>query len=60
MQAEVLSLPLAALQPIVLKRVRTPADQALWRDLVARHHYLGHRVPFGAPIRYRIEVAAGA
>lgn len=59
-QADVLSLPLATLQPIALKRVTTPADQALWRDLVARHHYLGHRVPFGAHIRYLIEAAPGA
>lgn len=40
------------LAPIGLEVVRT-ADQRLeFRELVGRHHYLGHAVPFGAQVRY--------
>ncbi|MDA8382525.1 MAG: DUF4338 domain-containing protein [Betaproteobacteria bacterium] len=46
--------PLSQLQPIVLERVTTPESRELWRSLVAQHHYLGHRVPFGAHLRYLI------
>jgi hypothetical protein len=28
----------------------------LWRELVERYHYLGHRVPFGAHLRYLIRI----
>lgn len=38
--------------PILLEVVCT-ADQRLeFRELVGRHHYLGHAVPFGAQLRY--------
>ncbi len=43
--------------PLVLKRVTVPDDRLLWRELVGRHHYLGHKVPFGAHLRYLIEVS---
>lgn len=43
--------------PVRLKRVRQDADRQLWRELVGRYHYLGHKVPFGAHLRYLIEVA---
>ena len=36
--------------------VRTAEERALWRELVDRHHYLGHRVPFGAHLRYLIRL----
>ncbi len=42
--------------PVELIPVSTKEERALWRDLVERHHYLGHRVPFGAHIRYLIRV----
>jgi hypothetical protein len=42
-------------QPINLRRVILPEEQALWRELIHQHHYLGYRVPFGAHIRYFIE-----
>lgn len=45
---------LAEVQPVSLKRVETARERALWRELVERHHYLGHRVPFGAHLRYFI------
>ncbi|EQD78710.1 hypothetical protein B1B_00572, partial [mine drainage metagenome] len=47
--------PLATLQPIRLQRVATPGERALWRTLIEHHHYLGHRVPFGAHLRYLIQ-----
>jgi hypothetical protein len=32
-------------------------DRALWRELVGRYHPAGHRVPFGAHLRYLVEAA---
>jgi hypothetical protein len=43
--------------PVRLKPVTTGADRRLWRELVGRYHYLGHRVPFGAHLRYLVEIA---
>ena len=45
-----LGAPLATLQPIGLQRVAIPGERTLWRTLIERHHPLGHRVPFVAPI----------
>lgn len=45
------------LGPITLRRVGTAEERQLWRELVARHHPQGHRVPFGAHLRYLVEVA---
>lgn len=39
---------------ISLTLVTTADERALWRELVERYHYLGHRVPFGAHLRYLI------
>lgn len=44
--------------PVVLERVRVPAQRALFRELVGRYHYLGHAMPFGAHLRYLVYVAA--
>ena len=49
---------LHTLQPLALVRVQTTAQQQWWRELIERHHYLGHRVPFGAHLRYLIEAPA--
>ncbi len=46
--------------PIALKRVMTEDDRLLWRELVGRYHYLGHKVPFGAHLRYLIEASQPA
>jgi len=46
--------------PVSLKLVRCDEDRLLWRELVGRYHYLGHAVPFGAHLRYLIEVARPA
>ena len=42
--------------PLSIERVETDADRALWRELVERYHYLGHRVPLGAHLRYLIRI----
>ena len=39
---------------VSLTLVETAEERALWRELVDRYHYLGHRVPFGAHLRYFI------
>lgn len=41
---------------IGLRRVVDTGDRLLWRELVERYHYLGHKVPFGAQLRYLIEL----
>ena len=57
-QSAPLDAPLATLQPIRLQRVETPADRTLWRTLIECHHPLGHRVPFGAHLRYLIQATS--
>ena len=45
---------------IRLQRVQRLEQRRLFRELVGRHHYLGHRVPFGAHLRYLVySVGAG-
>lgn len=43
--------------PIELRLLANESDRLLWRELVGRYHYLGHKVPFGAHLRYLIEVS---
>lgn len=45
------------LQPITLRLVAASDHRRLWRELVARYHPQGHRVPFGAHLRYLVEIA---
>lgn len=40
--------------PIEVEPVETPDQRLLFRELVGRHHYLGHKVPFGAHLRYLV------
>jgi hypothetical protein len=41
--------------PLVLERVEPDSEASrLWRELVARYHYLGYRVPVGANLRYLV------
>ena len=42
------------IEPLVVELVREPAERLLFRELVGRYHYLGHRVPFGAQLRYLV------
>ena len=48
------------LDPIAMERVATADDRLLFRELVGRHHYLGHATPFGAHLRYLIYAARPA
>lgn len=50
--AAVLQGKVGAFEPIVLEAVQTEPQRLLYRELVGRHHYLGHAVPFGAHLRY--------
>lgn len=43
--------------PIELEAVETADQRLLFRELVGRHHYLGHAVPFGAHLRYLVHVS---
>lgn len=43
--------------PVVLEAVAKPAEQALFRELVGRYHYLGYRLPYGAQLRYLVFVS---
>jgi hypothetical protein len=45
--------------PVRLRRVKEQRDRLLWRELVGRYHYLGHKVPFGAHLRYLIQAHKG-
>ena len=38
--------------PVLLEAVSSEEQRLLFRELVGRHHYLGHAVPFGAHLRY--------
>jgi hypothetical protein len=38
--------------PVELDRVREAEGRALWRELLARYHYLGYATPFGAQLVY--------
>lgn len=42
-------------KPILLRKVETREQRALWCEYIDRYHYLGYQVPFGAHIRYFIE-----
>lgn len=48
------------LGPIDLEVVQTPAQHALFRELVGRYHYRGHAVPFGASLRYLVSATRPA
>lgn len=45
------------LTPVTFRRVSSLQDRRLWRELVERYHPRGHRVPFGAHLRWLVEVA---
>ena len=44
-------------EPITLRLVHSPEDRLLWRELVDRYHPQGHRVAYGASLRYLVETA---
>jgi hypothetical protein len=43
--------------PVVLEVVEEPSEQALFRELVGRYHYLGYRLPYGAQVRYLVSTS---
>jgi hypothetical protein len=43
-------------KPVTLLMVTQTKDREIWKELVDRYHYLGYKVPFGACLRYLIEV----
>jgi len=45
--------------PVTLKRVESAPELACWKELIARHHYLGFKVPYGASLRYLIQIRTG-
>ena len=56
-QEEPLCMPLHDVGPVELEVVETPEDRRQWRDWVDRYHYLGCKVPFGAHLRYFVQVS---
>jgi hypothetical protein len=45
-------------EPFALELVEAESeDSRLWTELVQRYHYLGHRVPVGAQLRYLVRSA---
>jgi len=54
-----IQVPRKALDPITLQRVRTADQRNLWRSLVDQYHYLGHKIPFGAHLRYLVQSPYG-
>lgn len=55
---EPLAGSLAEVGPLELVAVERADEHAVWRELVGRHHYLGHATPFGAQRRYLIKTTA--
>lgn len=48
---------LADVGAVALGLVANAEERALWRELVERYHYLGHKVAFGAHLRYLVWIA---
>lgn len=48
---------LSDVAPMRLGLVSTAQERALWRELVERYHYLGHKVPYGAHLRYLVWIS---
>jgi hypothetical protein len=44
-------------RPILVEPVREQQQRLLYRELVGRHHYLGHAVPYGAHLQYLIWIS---
>jgi len=47
---------LGEVTPVTFRRVLTAEERRLWRELVERYHPQRHRVPFGAHLRYLVEI----
>jgi len=42
--------------PLCLEPASSADDQVLWRAWVEQYHYLGYRIPFGAHLRYFVQI----
>ena len=49
-----LTVPLATLTPITLRRVVSKEDRADWKAALQAHHYLGYTHPIGAQLGYLV------
>lgn len=49
---------LADVKPVRLGLVANAEERALWRELVERYHCLGHKVAYGAHLRYLVFISA--
>jgi hypothetical protein len=45
---------LSEVSPVTIGLVSTSEERGLFRELVERYHYLGHKVPYGAHLRYLV------
>jgi len=45
------------IEPLSVERVSEREARLLFRELIGRYHYLGHKVPFGAHLRYLVFTA---
>lgn len=43
--------------PLAVERVETREQRELFKDLLARYHYLGYAMPFGARVQYLVSVS---
>jgi len=48
---------LSDVAPVSLGLVASAEERALWRELIERYHYLGHKVAFGAHLRYLVWIS---
>lgn len=48
---------LSEVKPVTLGLVANAEERALWRELVERYHYLGHKVAYGAHLRYLVFIS---
>jgi hypothetical protein len=48
---------LGEVAPVSLGLVTSASERAFWRELVERYHYLGHKVAYGAHLRYLIWIS---
>ena len=49
-----LEMPLRALGPIEIQRVRRSADEPLFNSLMEQYHYLGYEQPVGEHVKYLV------
>ena len=52
LEQEQIECALSDLQPVEIRLVEQEAEQALWEQLVKRHHYLGFQGNRGRKLRY--------